>query len=178
MKTRLLSILLLIVVTISTMNFAACKGETKTELTKENANEFLSFSCEILNYEIIKNRGTLYGVPVVDYSDSYGKARLVINKKADNLSFEDLKVRVKLSLDAGHPYPWEFKSGNKFEKNTYGRYDNCKYIDCVIPYDGEYSFDLDLVIGYNANSNSVLETGDLTHISIEIVSIEGIVTEK
>lgn len=160
-------------------NLTSCSSPKEIELTTENIRDYLSIECEVLDFEIKENTRYLYGFPITDYSDSYGEAKLVVNKKSEDITFKDVEISVKFSVTANAPYPWEFKSGNKFEKDKdYDMYYNCKYVDCTIPYDGDYSYDLDLVIGRNENSESLLDTSDLRYIRVEVVSVSGYVIEK
>ena len=148
--------------------------KTKITLTKENIREYLTFAIEIIDYEINVDYSYYAGMKFPDYSDSYGKAELIINKKSADLSFEDVKVHLKLSVSADNPYPWEFKNGNSLEKHEkYESYNNCTHITCTVPYTGEYSKGIDLVIGTNEKSESILDTSSLSYISVEVISVSG-----
>lgn len=179
MKKKLLSLLLAVIMLFGITNLTACNSEKEIELTLENIRDYLSIECVVKDFEIKEDTRYLYGIPITDYSGSYGEAELIINKKSENMTFQNVEISLRLYVSANNPHPWEFKSGNKNEKDEkYDMYYNCKYLDCTIPYDGKYSYDLNFVIGNNENSQSVLDTTDLRYVSVEIISVCGSVIEK
>ena len=176
---KAISFTLSVITIISSLCLSSCNAQKKIALTTENIREYLSIECEVLDFEIKEEVYYLYGIKVKDYDGSYGMGELVINKKSKDLEFQDVKITVKLSVSADSPYPWEFKTGNVVEKHEkYDMYYNCKYVDCTIPYDGEYFYGVDLVIGRNENRQSLLDASDLRHIKVEIVAVEGYVTKE
>lgn len=189
---KLLSLALLIVIVLCSLSFTSCTSkeeqskeeQTKIALTLENVEQYLTIDDEILDYNIDVEYENIYGFRIPNYDDSYGKAKIVINKKSSNLSFEDVRLNLRVSVDANYPYPWQFKNNNSIENKEFNgkvykdSFENCTYLDLTIPYTGEYSKNLDLIIGRNEDSKSVLYTSNLTYLSIKIISVSGYVIEK
>ncbi len=183
---KLLSLVLSFVVVLCSISFTSCvsEEETKTALTLENVEDYLTINDEILDYNIDVEYDSIYGLRIPNYDDSYGKAQIVINKKSSNLSFEDVELKLRVSVDANNPYPWQFKNNNSVENYEYNgkvykdMLENCTYLNLTIPYTGEYSKDLDLIIGRNQDSKSLLDTSDLKSLSIKIISVSGYVIEE
>lgn len=176
-----------IVIVLCLLSFTSCTSDeeqTKIALTIENVEDYLTINDQILDYEIDVEYENIYGFRIPNYDNSYGKAQIVINKKAANLSFEDVNLKLRVSVDANNPYPWQFKNNNSVENyESNGKIyedmlENCTYLDLTIPYTGEYSKDLDLIIGRNEDSKAILETSDLRHLSITIISVSGYVIEE
>jgi len=168
---------------MSTLSLISCTGtkteSIKTELTVDNIKNYLSIDDKIIDYTIEENYEYIYGYIYPNYDGSHGEAQIIINKKSANFSFEDVKIRLKVSVSAGEKYPWEFKNNNYSGKDEYGSKKNYTYINCSVPYTGEYTENLNFVIGdYNEDSKSVLNTTSLSYIFIEIVSVSGYVIEE
>ena len=184
---KLLSLALLIVIVLCSLSFTSCTSkeeQTKIALTLENVEQYLTIDDEILDYNIDEKYENIYGFRIPNYDDSYGKAKIVINKKSSNLSFEDVRLNLRVSVDANKPYPWQFKNNNSIENKEFNgkvykdSFENCTYLDLTIPYTGEYSKNLDLIIGRNEDSKSLLYTSNLTYLSIKIISVSGYVIEE
>ena len=150
--------------------FSCAQKEEKIELNSENLRDYLQITFEVDDYEIEEDKHYIYGIPVYDYSGSYARVNLVINPKSSEFEFEDVSFTVKAEMTALNEFPWEFKDGNINEKVDGYNY-NFKSINCTIPYDGKYSKEIQLVIGYNPDSVSLLDPS-APYISIN--SIEGV----
>ena len=189
---KLISFTLSIIITLSSLCLVSCgtqgTGERGTQgtgekiaLTVDNVKDYLSIDDEILDYNIEVEYEYLYGFRIPSYDKSYGEAQIVINKKSANLSFEDVEIQLRVSVDANKPYPWKFKNNNWVENYEFNgkvydtMFENCTYLDLTIPYTGEYSKNLDLVIGRNEDSTAVLDTDQLRNLTIKVISVSGYV---
>lgn len=151
----------------------ASKSEPmRIELNEDNIKEYLSISFDVVDYDIKEEFYYLYGFPVYDYEGSYAKVRLTINPKASNYEFNDLSFSIVATILATEQNPWEFKNGNSVITQNNMKY-NRSFIKCVVPYNGTYTKEIDLIIGYNPDSTSVLKTSSPNVYINEILNIQG-----
>ena len=110
---KLLSLALSIVIVLCSLSFTSCTSkeeQTKIALTLENVEQYLTIDDEILDYNIDVEYENIYGFRIPNYDNSYGKAKIVINKKSSNLSFEDVRLNLRvisitMSTPAGSSRP-------------------------------------------------------------------------
>ena len=140
---KVLSIILAIVISMSTMLSLAACGSKPIELTKDNIEEYLSFSTEISDKNVDEKKSAPLGFPMTTYTGEATEDIKIANK--NGAKFQDVTIKLMLTIDTeltdkGEVYGWEYTSGNN-QNFTGSRLDsyNYKTIDIELSNDGNYS---------------------------------------
>lgn len=170
-------LLLLILSGIFCLCLVSCSREKQIALTSENINEYIEITDQVTDSTIKKERESIFGITFYSYDNSHASAKIMVNRKSEKYTFENLTITVKMSVHANADYSWQFKNQNQFETLNNMHY-NYKIVTLEIPYTGEYTLDEQFILGKNELNYSVLETWDLSHITVEIISVSGTVIVK
>ena len=174
---KLLALLLALLMCLS---LCAC-GSRKTELTKENIKDYLSFSSTV-DCDVDTDTGSILGFRYKKYSGDATADIKITNQTG--AKFENVNITLKmksLTFDAnaeGIICGWEFSNGNKHEGSKRADAINYKTVKVSLPYDGNWSSTekLELVL-YTQWSDLLFAPLELSSISIEIVDVSGKIVE-
>ncbi len=177
---KTVTIILAVVLAISAvLSLTAC-GSQPVNLTKDNIDEYLSFSTEISDKNVDVDKKSALGIPITNYSGDATEDVKISNK--NGAKFQDVTIKLMLKTyteinEKGEVYGWEYTSGN--EQNLTGsRLDsyNYKIVDVKLPNDGNYSSTekLKLEMYQSLSSNLIFdpETDDIIAGS-EVVEVSG-----
>jgi len=179
MKKAIVILLALVMV----LSLSACGGggsnsTKKTELTKENIEDYLAFTATVDCS--IDDSGSIGFIK--NYSGE-AKADIKITNQT-GAKFENVTIKLKLKVltfnanKSGIICGWEFSNGNTHEGTTMGDAVNYKTVNVALPYDGNWNTTEQLKLAlYSQWKDLVGSPSKLYSVYISVEDVTGTVTK-